>query len=57
MHVLHDIPFEIELSAKDRDTLKRVLDVPCEIEKLAKLTVTVKVELQERQPKPEAPAP
>lgn len=53
----HTIDFDVELSDKERETLKYMLDGKCEIERIAKLSVRVSIPLQEKTAQPEAPAP
>jgi hypothetical protein len=50
VQVNHAIEFTVELSDKERACLKYMLDGKCEIERLATLTVKVKVPLQDKLP-------
>jgi hypothetical protein len=54
--VLHFIDFDVDLSAKERAAIRHLLDGAYEVEKVARLTVRISLELAEKLPQVEAPA-
>lgn len=50
----YTVDFDVELSDKERETLKYMLDGKCDIQRIAKLSVRVSIPLHEKIP-PEAP--